>query len=200
VTTPLIDRAQPETLLSAARQLYAEGRSRAEVIVAIYGVDLPAEALRFHAAYVAKEVTLSVQLLTNPWQLLSPPPAGATVDPISEDLEPAAFAAAPSMVPLLVTRYDALDLGEMLLGYDLDALRAGRTTIVGSPWPVDVDGTVPPVEVLGDSLLAVLAEILEQHIAQLAEWVAEPRRGYDEHHLDRAEAQLRGIEALRAGP
>jgi hypothetical protein len=203
VTSLVIDRARPETLLAAARQLYGEGKDRRAVLEAIYGVDLPDEALRFHRAYLADELDLTIRVLTNPWQLLAPPTDDELDDgvgPLSAGLEPAAFARAPSMIPLLVTVYSGVAGGEALLGYDIDELRAGRTTIVGTRWPIDVHGTVRPVERRGPSLLDVLATIVEGHCAHVERLVRDVRSGHDEDELDAARAQLRGIEALRAGP
>jgi hypothetical protein len=202
VTSLVIDRARPATLLTAARQLYAEGKDRRAVLEAIYGVDLPAEALRFHRAYVADELDLTIRILTNPWQLLEPPvddEPDEGVGPLSASLEPAAFARAPSMIPLLVTVYGGVADGESLLGYDIDELRAGRTTIVGARWPVDVHGTVRPVAARGPSLLDVLATTVTRYCAHMEALVRDPRSGYDGDHLDDARAQLRAIEALRAG-
>jgi hypothetical protein len=200
MTALVIDRARPETLLAAARQLYGQGKDRRVVLEAIYGVDLPDEALRFHRAYVSAELDLTIRVLTNPWQLLEPPvddEPDEGVGPLAGGLEPAAFARAPSMIPLLVTVYSGVADGESLLGYDIDELRAGRTTIVGSRWPVDVHGTVRPVERIGASLLDVLTAIVERHCAHIAKLVADPRSGFEDDHLDDARAQLRSIQTLR---
>jgi hypothetical protein len=202
VTSLVIDRAKPETLLAAARALYAEGKERHQVVSAVYGVDLPEEAVRLHRAQVDDGLDLTVRMLTNPWQLLEPPDEDAGdrgVGPLSTRLEPAAFAQAPSMIPLLVTLYPGVAGGEALLGYDIDELRAGRTTIVGTRWPVDVHGTVRPVDRRGPSLLDVLAAIVEGHCAHVERLVRDARSGHEEEELEAAQAQLRAIEALRAG-
>jgi hypothetical protein len=199
VTSLVIDRGRPETLLAAARRLYAEGKDRRAVLEAIYGVDLPEEVLRLHRAVEAGEVDLTVRMLTHPWLLVTPPPDDEEVGPLSASLEPAAFARAPSMIPLLVTVYSGVADGESLLGYDIDELRAGRPTVVGSRWPVDVHGTVRPVERIGASLLDVLTAIVERHCTRIGTLAADPHSGFGNDHLDDARAQLRSIQALRDG-
>lgn len=194
----VIDRADPTALAPLARSLYAAGRTRRDVLETIYGVDLPREAVAFHEARRLQKVDVSALFLTHPWALLATPSEDLRVSNLSRDIEPAALRLAPSMIPLLVTGYPGADLGGHLIGYDIDELRAGRTTIVGSRWPGDAHGRVLPVRELGPSLLAVLHACVDDYCDRLEEWIEDPRSGYEQVQLDRAEDQLDAIEALQA--
>ncbi len=53
-------RANPLTLVPAARSLYEAGKTRSEVLTAIYGVDLPAEAELIERYFVVGGAPLRV--------------------------------------------------------------------------------------------------------------------------------------------
>ena len=66
-------RKDPRTLVPAARAMYAAGKTRSEVLTAIYGVDLPREAVLIERDYVAgKNKPIRAMWKTHPWELMIP--------------------------------------------------------------------------------------------------------------------------------
>ncbi len=130
-------RAEPKTLLPAALAMYAQGKTRSQVLEAIYGVDLPREAVLCHRDFAYEDEGLAVDWRYHPWELMIPPNEGKRAPfPINDyqsDKDALAYEIAPNVLPLGALSYaaDGVRLGGSLFGYDLDELRAGRTTVVG---------------------------------------------------------------------
>jgi len=193
-----------EALTPWARQLYQEGKSTADVMRALYGVDLPAEAYAFDRAY-AGGLDLPLQRLKHPWELLAvaPEDAAADLDDIDEDWsaeqEANALAHWPRFLPLMQLRADDATHGGHVIGYNLDELAAGKPTIWGFPGEVPEAGG--ELAVLGPSLLAVLHTWLADHHRMLEAQRSSPaNRGFGSltnEDVEQAADQLYAIEVLQ---
>lgn len=197
---PKANRGDSATLVPAAQQLYAAGKTRSEVLEAIYGVDLPREAVLFHREFVLGKRPIEFEFLTHPWELMISPEHGgprATPDPITRENEAKAFAQAPNVLLLGATGYADARHGDSLLGYDLDELRAGRSTIVGLPDERDVPDDAAEFVVFGSSLLDVFHECLTDYHRLMKHWLGHGRFSYTRSDLAEVEDQLDIIEALK---
>lgn len=190
-------RAEPRTLLPAALEMYRHGRTRSEVLEAIYGVDLPKEALLFLRDFVAGEKPLSGGWRFHPWMLMLPNEADRPFSEISSHRsaeEALAYALAPNVVLLGALSYAHTNvrLGGSLFGYDLDEVRAGRSTVVGL---LNKREFAPGdrFSVLGPSLVDVFSETLETYL-KLTEDQARRDRHEDVSFI---REQLASIEELR---
>jgi hypothetical protein len=65
-------RADPTSLVPAARALYEQGRSCSQVLEAIYGVDLPREASLFRRDFIVGAKPISALFTVHPWELMIP--------------------------------------------------------------------------------------------------------------------------------
>src|SRR4051812_22992980 len=127
-------RADPRTLVPAARAFYENGWTRSKVLTAIYGVDLPREAMLFLRDFVNDTKPLQASWNIHPWELMIPLELGGPsleIGPIECAEEMRAYAAAPHVLVLGTTGYNDAPHGASLIGYDLDELRNGRSTVVG---------------------------------------------------------------------
>lgn len=194
------DRADPRTLVPTARRLYKEGKSCSEVLTAIYGVDLPREAYLVFRDYVREEKPLQASWLLHPWELMIPFEQGGPkleIDPHSVRMECRAFAQAPQVLLLGNTGYNDATYGASLFGYDLDALRAGRTTIVGLDSLRDVPESGAEFQVFGPSLLDFFHELISRYHGLMNKWIETDVFTYTHDDLEEIADQLRGIEALQ---
>lgn len=186
----------PRTLLDTARGLYERGLSPSQVMTEIYGVDLPAEAklvLRDYIASTAAHVDVQWSIL--PWDLYSPPSQGAEI-PIS-DLEAArvvqASAIAPRLLLLGVTSFGDSTYSGFAIGYDLDALRTGDTTVYGIRVPITEASRCVQ---LGSSLLDVLREGVSSYVDALEIDAEEGNRYVGQRDIELARSQLPHLEEL----
>jgi hypothetical protein len=194
------DRSDPHSLVIAAQRLYASGSSPSEVLKSIYGVDMPREAYLFRTRYIVERRPLSFNWLVNPWELMKLPEEGGPSrahDPISYRIESRAFAQAPNLLPLVTTGFEEAEHGESLLCYDLDELRAGRTTIVGLEHELDMPESGADFTVFGPSLLDVFRGCIVEYHALMEKWIEEGRYKYTHTQLAEVEAELAGIDELR---
>ena len=163
-------RADVDSLIPWARRLYATGATSGDVMRAVYGVDLPAEAYAFHRVIPGGRA-LPVELLDHPWDLLTvadpaqPPPRPHRW---SREQETYAFTQNPDVLPLMqlaggVTTDGVLD--DHIIGYDVASVRAGGTAIVGHEGELRPTGS--RFEPLGDSLVDVLHEWMSEHLAMV---------------------------------
>jgi len=190
-------RADYDSVTPWARRLYAEGKSTAEVMQAIYGVDLPAEAYALDRAYTGG-LDLPLVRLVHPWELMGDAERDSDED-WSQEQEDRAFAQWPGFLPLLQLGADDAVHGHHVIGYDVEQLRAGKTTIWGC------DGDIPPeggeLAVVGSSLLAVLHDWLADHHRMLEHQFNSPaNRGFgslSQDDVSEVADQLRAIEALQ---
>src|SRR5581483_506847 len=125
-------------------RLRAEGKSTADVMRAIYGVDLPPEAYALDRALVGG-LALPLVVTVHPWAFIDDA-ARDTDEDWARGVEEAAFADWPRFLPLLQLAAEDAVHGDHVIGYDLDELRAGKLTIYG------YDESDPPA----DGALAVL--------------------------------------------
>jgi hypothetical protein len=193
------DRARPATLIPAARQLYSEGKSTAEVLASIYGVHLPRELFAFHEAFVRDDEGLRASWLTHPWELMIPLAEGGPaleIGPDAAENEAAAFAQAPHVLLLCVTGYNDAPQGGALVGYDLNEVRQGRSTIVGIPHSRRVQSGGEFI-VFGPSLVDVFSKVISDYKALMERWMASRARAVGEDDLDELSSQLQALASLR---
>lgn len=199
-------RADVDSLVPWAKRLYAGGAPSGDVMRAVYGVDLPAEAYAFHRDIPGGRL-LPVELLDHPWSLLSlADPARPAGKPHrwAREQETYAYSQFPDVLPLMqlgggVTTDGVLD--DHLIGYDLASLRAGGTAVVGHEG--ELRPTAARFEPLGDSLGDVLREWMSDHLAMVTSQYESPDNfGFGSlESADVAEvaAMLSLIEGLRTG-
>lgn len=190
-------REDSDSVTKWGQRLRDEGKSTTEVMQAIYGVDLPAEAYALDRALVAG-LDLPLVVTVHPWGLIDDSERDTDED-WSRDLEGRAFAQWPRFLPLLQLAAEDAVHGNHVIGYDLDELRAGKLTIFG------YDEAHPPEDgalaIEGPSLLAVLHEWVADHHRMLDHQFRSPvNRGFgsiSNVDVEEAAAQLRAIETLR---
>ncbi len=176
--------------------MYEAGKSRSEVLTAIYGVDLPREAVLIHRDYVLGQGGLRVIWKTNPWQLMIPLDKGGPKFEIGEiDCEDdvRAYAQAPNVVLVAWLGYPNIPRGFSLIGYDLDEVAAGRSTVVGLPQQRQVPLTGAQFTVFGPSLIDVFSDMITGYRSSRAD--REDRGALEDRN--HASGELAGIEALR---
>lgn len=66
-------RAEPMSLIPAAAAMYQQGRTRSEVLAAIYGVDFPAETIPVLRDFVSGVAPVGASWRIHPWELMVPP-------------------------------------------------------------------------------------------------------------------------------
>lgn len=163
-------RAEPKTLLPAALAMYAQGKTRGQVLEAMYGVDLPPEAVLCHRDFALPDEGLAVDWRFHPWELMIVPGEGNrapyTINDHQSERDALAFELAPSVLLLGTLHYagDGVRLGGSLFGYDLEEVRLGRTTIVGLPQK-SILARGDRFMVLGPSLVDVLLETVSGYLA-----------------------------------
>jgi hypothetical protein len=194
-------RERFDSLVPWARRLYAEGKSTGDVMRAVYGVDLPAEAYAFWRAFDGGKLELPIDRMLHPWELIAAEDPSRTNEagPWDREQEERAFAQVPRFVPLMKLAADEPRHDDYIIGYDLDELGAGRTTILGHHDDFPESGAV--LERLGDSLLDVLHEWMADHLRMLTEQFRSPsNRGFgsiSQDNLDEVAGKVRAIEALQ---
>jgi hypothetical protein len=201
------DESRPESrgnfdsLVPWARRLFAEGKSVGEVMRAIYGVDLPAEVYVLDRAY-PKRLWLPLDQTFHPWELFVLAEPGREVrgeDPWAREQEENAFAQNPNFLPLLRTGESDAEYGYYVLGYDIEELRNGKTTILGHQG--DIPATGAEFEVIGTSLLDVLHTWMSDHLRMIKHQFESPmNRGagsLEKKDVDEVVGMLRGIEELQ---
>jgi hypothetical protein len=195
-------RAEIDSLLPWARQLYAAGASAGEVMRAIYGVDLPAEVQVLARAHDAG-VRLPVDRMLHPWQLLvaaDPARQPRTSDPWARRQEEHAFAQHPDFLPLMQLSAPAdAEHDRYVIGYDLAALRRGERRVLGHDGDIPASGAV--LEPLGDSLLEVMHAWLSDNLRIQREQLADPKNigfgSIEQSDVDDAVRMVEQIEALQ---
>jgi hypothetical protein len=195
-------RAEPKTLLPAALAMYAQGKTRSQVLQAIYGVDLPREALVCFQKFAHGDEGLAVDWRYHPWELMIPPGEGKRAPyPINDyqsNEDALAYELAPNVLLLGDLHYfaDGVRLGGSLFGYDLDELRAGRTTVVGLLRKCIISRN-DQFTVLGPSIVDILVETVSSYLA-FSERLAEMDNHEDpdpiRKHLKRVEALQRELK------
>lgn len=193
-------RAEPATLVPAARALYEQGMTRRQVLVAIYGVDLPREAGLFLRDFVNDAKPLQASWGIHPWELMVPLDAGGPQLHIAAHeaaREARAFVQAPNVLLLGVTGYLQAPRGGSLIGYDLDELRAGRSTVVGLAQSHDVPESGATFTVFGPSLVAVFRDVIVSYRALMEYWIAKGIGSDTYAEVDELTAQLDSVEALQ---
>lgn len=190
-------RADPGSLVPAARAMYEQGMTRRQVLETIYGVDLPHEALLFLRDFVHDAKPLDALWNVHPWELMIPLEEGGPkfqIGPLLSQDEVRAYAQAPHVVILGQTNYHSAPLGSSLIAYDLDEIRAGRSTVVGLRKLRDVPESGARFEVFGPSLIDVFIDTIKSYRALFAD---EDTREAAEKRIATAR-HLECVEALRS--
>src|SRR5262245_1479684 len=98
-------RADFDSLVPLARQLYAEGKTVGDVMRAVYGADLPAEAYAFWRAFFGgkAKVKPTLEYMHHPWELISVASPIHQSDPVpwQREQEERAFSQVPRFLPLM---------------------------------------------------------------------------------------------------
>jgi hypothetical protein len=194
-------RERFDSLVPWARRLYAEGKSSGDVMRAIYEVDLPAEAYAFWRAFDGGQLDLPVDRMLHPWELIAVENPSQTNEagPWDREQEERAFAQVPRFLPLMKLAADEPLYDDYIIGYDVDELRAGRTTIFGHHDDFPESGAM--LDRLGDSLLGVLHEWMADHLRMLTEQFKAPsNRGFgsiSQDDLDEVIEKVHAIEAVQ---
>jgi len=192
-------RGQPELLKPWAQDAYREGKTFHDVIVAIYGVDLPLEAYVFHRSR-PRELEFPVDRFFHPWELIEmagPRYKGDSIGERYAEQETKELERNPDFLPLMLLVAGETELDGYVIGYSLEQLAQGKTTILGHS-----DGIAEADKrsvVLGDSLLSVLQQWMTRfHEMELADYQhpANRRRGSD-NHVENATQWLKDLEQLR---
>jgi hypothetical protein len=196
-------RVEPWTLVPAARALYEQGLTRSQVLQAIYGVDLPREAMLFFRDFVKNDdddPPVEASWGTLPWELMIPLEDGGPqfeIPPHEAARDARIYATSPSVLLLGRTGYDETPTGASLIGYDLDELRAGRTTVVGLSVLLDVPGADARFTVFGSSLVDVFRDMIVRYRALMEEWIKTGVGGDSYEDVHRVSRHLASIEALQ---
>lgn len=198
MTEPIVaSRSDPGTLVPAARAMYEAGKTRSEVLTTIYGVDLPGEAVLIHRDLVRGGKAVRVRWGVHPWQLMITLDQGGPsfpIGPLGCTDEVRAYAQAPNVLLVGWLCYPKVPNGFSLIGYDLDEIAAGRSTVVSLPpehRQVPESGAI--FRPLGPSLVDVLAEVINDYHARWND--REGPDAYEERAA--AEKELAAVEAIR---
>ena len=199
-------RADVDSLTPWAKRLYAGGATSGDVMRALYGVDLPAEAYAFHRNIRGGQ-QLPVEMLDHPWDLLSlADPAQPAGKPHrwSREQEAYAYSQYPDVLPLMQLGAGATTdgvLDDHIIGYDLASLRAGGTAIVGHEGELRPTGA--RFEPLGDSLVDVLQEWMSEHLAMVTSQYESPANfgfgSLESADVAKVAKMLSLIQGLRTG-
>jgi hypothetical protein len=184
--------------------MYEQGMTRSQVLHTIYGVDLPLESVLFFRDVVrsgSDPPPLEGAWRTLPWELMVPLEVGGpTFDLSPQEVasEIRAYAQAPHVLLLGTTGYNHARHGASLIGYDLDELRAGRTTVVGIHHSYEIPASSADFAVLGTSLVDVYHELISRYCVQIRDSLAASRGSpFDHEELDELGEQLAFVEKLR---
>jgi hypothetical protein len=197
-------RADFDALVPFARRLYAEGKTANDVMRAVYGVDLPAEAYAFWKAFSSGKLELPLDWMHHPWELISAADPAYQDDPgrWQRKQQALALSQVPRFLPLMKLADDDAIHDDYIIGYDLDELRAGRTTIFGHLDDFPESGV--KLVRLGDSLLGVLHEWMADHRRRLDAKLKSPaNRGFgsiEDSDVEKVDEKLRHIEVLQKAP
>jgi len=178
--------------------MYQQGRTRHQILESIYGVEFPTETVLILRDFVSGEKPLGVSWRIHPWELMVRPEdrdPEMDLGPIQCEEEIRIYAEAPNVVLVARLDYHGVDLGSSLIGYDLDELRVGRSTVIGLKGvprlpraPFKFTFTV-----FGPSVLDVVHELVSNYLADTR------RRAEHDPHEDPEpiERQLARVVALQ---
>ncbi len=106
------------------------------------------------------------------------------------------YAIAPSLLFLGTTGYNEAKHGASLIAYDLDELRAGRSTIVGVDKKLDLESGAT-FTVFAPSLVDLFAGLIVRYRDLIRKWIAKGVGGETVSDIDEMNSQLASIEAIR---
>jgi hypothetical protein len=197
---PKPSRADPQTLIPAARAMYERGFSRSQVLQEIYGVDLPPEAALFLRDFVNEDKPLQATWYELPWELMISPESGGLMYEIGSlecEQISRAYAMAPNLLLLGTTGYNEADHGAALIAYDLDELRAGRSTVMGLPNHRLIPETGGSFVVFGPSLVDVYADLIVNYRKLTRHWIDIGTGTETITDIQEMNSHLESIEAIR---
>jgi hypothetical protein len=194
-------RGNYSQLVEWCRLAYAEGKSVHEVMQAIYGVDLPAEAYALHAAFY-RLGDLQLEWFQEPAALLELGKPGATPapqSPWSANQITNALKQNRNFLPLIQLAIGNASLDDHVIGYDLSELANGRTTVLGHSDEIEETGA--SFKVVGDSLLDVLDGWMKERLQLANEQYRSPsNRGtgaLSVENIEEVAEQLKSIEKVK---
>lgn len=197
---PKPSRADPRTLVPAARAMYERGFSRSQVLQEIYGVDLPREAVLFLRDFVNDDKPLQASWFIHPWELMIPLESGGPsyeIGSFEYEREVRAYAMAPNVLLLGVTGYNEAEHGASLIAYDLDELRAGRSTVVGLNHKDELPQSGGNFTVFAPSLVDLFADLIVRYRDLIRKWIAMGVGGETAAEIREMTGHLASIDALR---
>jgi hypothetical protein len=180
--------------------MYERGFSRSQVLQEIYGIDLPREAVLFLRDFVDDDKPLRASWFYFPWELMIPLESGGpTYEPGPEACaeEVRKYATAPNLLFLGITGYNEAEHGASLIAYDLDELRAGRSTIVGLNHKDELPETGAQFTVFAPSLVDLFANLIVRYRDLIRKWIAMGVGGETVSDIDEMNSQLASVEAIR---
>jgi hypothetical protein len=170
------------------------------VLQAIYGVDLPREAVLFLRDFVNDDKPLQASWTIHPWELMIPLESGGPsyeIGPIECEHEARVYALAPNLLLLGTTGYNEAEHGSSLIAYDLDELRAGRCTVVGLNHMRTLPENGAKFTVFGPSLVDVYADLVARYRDLIRSWIAKGVGGETIAEVQEMNNHLASIEAIR---
>jgi hypothetical protein len=197
---PTPSRADPKTLVPAARAMYERGFTRSQVLEAIYGVDLPCEAVLFLRDFVNDDKPLQASWFIHPWELMIPLESGGPsyeIGPLEYEREVRAYGMAPNLLLLGITGYNEAEHGASVIAYDLDELRAGRSTVVGLNHKDELPESGANFTVFGPSLVDVYADLITRYRDLIRKWIAMGVGGETAAEIKEMTSHLASVDAIR---
>ncbi len=192
-------RTDPRTLVPVARAMYEAGKTRSQVLSEIYGVDLPRETALIHRDLIRGDRSVRVMWCVHPWQLMITRQGGPSfpLGPLGYIDEVRAYAQAPNVLLVGWLCYPRVSNGFSVIGYDLDEVAGGRSTMVSLPQEYrQVPETGAKFTALGPSLVDVLADVIKAYHARWHD--REDAAAYEERAA--TERELAAVEAIRQEP
>lgn len=180
--------------------MYERGLSRTQVLQEIYGVDLPREAVLFLRDFVNDDKPLQASWFIHPWELMIPLESGGPtyeIDPGASEQEARLYARAPNLLLLGTTGYNEAKHGASLIAYDLDELRAGRSTVVGVDKKLDLPESAANFTVFGPSLVDVYTDLIVRYRDLIRRWIAMGVGGETVAEINEMTRHLASVEAIR---
>jgi hypothetical protein len=193
--SPSTLRTSPEQLWEWAKNAHEQGSSTSDLLIAIYGADLPLEAHIFFRSW-PRDNDLPIDRFFHPWAVLALGTSRAAdleLDEHYEAMESQEVASNPDFIPLMSLQAGETDYDGHIIGYSLSHLRNGDFSIFGHA----EDAT--HLKLLGSSLLQVLhAWMSEHHRMEKSQFEApENRRTASDRSFKSAAQWLKEIDKLQ---
>jgi hypothetical protein len=180
--------------------MYERGFTRSQVLEAIYDVDLPREAVLFLRDFANNDKPLGASWFVLPWELMIPLESGGPsyeVTPLECEEVARAYAMTPNVLLLGITGYNEAKHGASLIAYDLDEVRAGRSTVIGLADKDELPETGANFTVFGPSLVDVFADLITEYRELIRRWIEKGVGGETAAEIREMTRHLESVEAIR---